>query len=620
MSKEIAEKDSAQKVSLSTYSSTSEEDYDFNDPANYTQNYVDDLNPKGLRRPTKKEVETLRRVLGKIKFPSLLICAAELAERASYYSVLGILTNFIQRPMPDGSRFGNPTSNTSNKSAGALGLGLRTATAITLLTQFLAYVLPLVGSILADVYIGRFRAINYGVWVGGVSHILFIIAAIPGVITNVNASLAIIVLSVLTLAIGTGLIKPNLLPLIMDQYPEETDVVKVLKSGEKVIIDREKTLQRISLIFYFSINVGAFFQLATSYTARRVGFWLSFLLPGIFYLLLPLFLWMVKPKLKLRAPEGSALTNFMKIFHISFKGNWIKRLRNNTFWEFAKPSVMKERGIEYYNEKKQSPITWTDQWVLDVRQTVNACKIFVYFIVFNLAASGIGSVTVSLSGSLTNNGVPNDLFNNFNPLTIIILLPILNNIIYPLMRRYHIEFRPIFRIALGLILGSIGQMVGAILQAKVYQTSPCGNMATTCSETSPISIWWASLVFIFGAAGECFANTTAYELAYTRSPAYLKGVVMAIFLFMMAISALVSQAALPALVDPYLVYPFAVISGLAFVVAILLIIQFRNLHKEMELERIQRESMDKEESRKEELDNNLNAIISIKSNALSVAK
>lgn len=56
---------------------------------------------------------------------------------------------------------------------------------------------------------------------------------------------------------------------------------------------------------------------------------------------------------------------------------------------------------------------------------------------------------------------------------------------------------------------------------------------------------------------ECFAQTTAYEIAYARAPKNLKSVVMAIFLFMGAISAALSQALLPLLVDPFLTWVWA---------------------------------------------------------------
>ncbi|KAK6204531.1 proton-dependent oligopeptide transporter, POT family [Scheffersomyces amazonensis] len=578
--------------------STSDEDYDYDDPHNYSTNYVDEFNPRGLRVPTNEEAATLRRVLGKVAFSTYMICLCELAERASYYSVTGIMTNFIQRPLPPNSPhgWGAPESKDSSSQAGALGQGLEAANALTLLITFVAYVVPLYGGFIADTRIGKYRAIWIGVICGLVSHILFVIAALPTVIRSGNAALAPTILAIVSLAFGTGFIKPNLLPLLMDQYPEKTDVVKVLPSGEKVIVDRQKSFERMTLVFYWAINIGAFFQLATSYIERRIGFWFAFFIPILVYLILPAVLIYLRPRLVFNQPEGSVLTNSWKVSAVTFSSGFIGRWRNGTLWEWAKPTNMIARGREYYNEKKKTPITWNDQWVLDVKQTFNACKIFIYFIVFNLADGGIGSVQTSQAGSMTTLGVPNDLFSNFNPLAIIIIIPVLDHGIYPLLRRYKINFKPVYRIFFGFILAGSSQIAGAIIQWRVYKTSPCGYYATVCdvgTGVSPISAWQDVSLYILSGAGECFANITAYELAYTRAPPEMKGLVMAIFLFMSAISAALSEAVTPALIDPYLIWPFAGIAIATVVAAVLFLIQFWNLDKEMEQERLQREALDR---------------------------
>ncbi|KAK6458867.1 proton-dependent oligopeptide transporter, POT family [Scheffersomyces xylosifermentans] len=601
---------------------SSDEDYDYNDPKNYSTHYVDEHNPKGLRVPTNTEAATLRRVLGRASYASYLICLCELAERASYYSVTGILTNFIQRPMPKDSPhgWGAPLSKSGNESAGALDQGLQAANALSLLLTFLAYCVPLYGGFVADTKIGKFKAIWVGVIMGGISHILFVIAAIPSVLSHGKAALAPTIIAIITLAFGTGFIKPNLLPLLMDQYLEKTDVVKVLPSGEHVIVDRQQTLERMTLIFYWAINIGAFFQLATSYCERDVGFWLAFFVPIIMYLFLPVVLIYLQNKLVRDQPKGSVLENAWKVTRVTFSNNWISRYRKGELWEYAKPSKMLERGRQYYNEKKKTPITWDDQWVLDIKQTVNSCKIFIYFPIFNLADSGIGSVETSQAGAMSLNGVPNDLFSNFNPLTIIILIPILDYIIYPTLRKYKINFYPVWRIFVGFILVAASQVAGAVIQYKIYTTSDCGYHATTCETVSPISAWQDVSVYILSAAGECFAMTTAYELAYTRSPPHMKGLVMALFLFTSAISAALSQAITPALTDPYLIWPFAGIAIGTVVAAVLFVIQFRNLHKEMEEERLVREALERDDTPRSVFnhggindDNNLEAVTSIKS-------
>lgn len=566
--------------------------YDYDDPTNYFTDYTDEFNPRGLRKPTQHEAQTLRRVLGRASYASYLICLTELAERASYYSVQGLLANFIMRPLPAGSTTGAPLSKTSSESAGALNMGTRTLSAFTNLLTFLAYVIPLYGGYISDIRIGKLKALWIGVAAGFVAHLLFIIAGIPSVIASGKA-IAPTALGIITLAIGTGFIKPNLLPLLMDQYPYKVDVVKVLPSGEKVIMDREKTLERMTLVFYWAINIGAFFQLATSYCARRVGFWLAFFVPMIMYLFLPIVLFLLQKRLVVERPSGSVLTNSWRVFKVTFSGNFIKRWYQGTLWEYAKPSAMISRGRQWYNTKKQTPISWDEQWVLDIRKTVDSCKIFLFFPMFNLTDGGIGNVENAQAGSMVLDGIPNDLFNNFNPLTIIVLIPILDYVIYPFLRKRRIEFRPVWRITFGFALSAGLQIAGAVIQHFIYKTSPCGNRATTCDSVSKVNGWFEVILYILGAAGECFSNVTAYELAYTRSPPQMKGLVMALFLFTSAISAAISEALTAVLVDPLLVGTFAgtAIAGYLFTIAFAWF--FRDLHKIMERERVENEKLAK---------------------------
>lgn len=611
-----------QGLNEESWSDSISEDYDMDDERNYNDAYVDEYNPKGLRLPTKHEAETLRRVLGRNPLVVYLICLVELAERASYYSTIGLLTNFIQRPLPEGSTTGAAPEGEGNVSAGALGMGLQTATALNLLLSFLAYVVPLFAGYIADTRLGKLKCIWLGVAAGFVSHVLFIVAGIPQVIASGKAALAPTILAILTLCLGTGFIKPNLLPLIMDQYRFNTDVVKVLPSGESVIVDRQKTLERMSLVFYWSINIGAFFQLATSYCARLIGFWLAFFVPIIMYMFLPLVLLFVQPRLRKEEVQGSVLTEFTKILRVAYEKGWYQRIKNGEFWEYAKPTKMIARGRDYYKKtKKQTKsISWTDEWVLDIKQTVNACKIFLYFPIYIINDGGLGTIQTSQAGSMSLNGVPNDLFNNFNPLTIIVLIPILDYIVYPTLRKYRIDFKPVYRITLGFIIAALSQVAGAVIQHNIYLTSPCGDQATTCPEgVSPISAWVEITLFCMQAASECFANTTSYELAYTRSPPHLKSLVMSICLFMYALSAALSQALTPALVDPNITWAFTAMACVGFAFAVLFFFHFRKLHVEMEQERIQREVAEREFSAVishgglENSEQNLQPVTSIKS-------
>lgn len=310
----------------------------------------------------------------------------------------------MQFPLPEGGNGAGAPAKGTQDTAGALGKGLQFSNAFVLLFLFLAYIIPIGGGWIADTKLGRFKTIALGVLICGVSHIIEIFGAIPSVLQAGNG-IAPFLISLFLLALGAGLFKPNVIPTVLDQYRHQKSYVKELPSGERLVVDPESTIQRIMLIFYAFINIGAFFVLATTYAEKYIGFWLAFPLPGIIYFSLPALLWYLQNKLVKYPPDGSTLNNVWKITTIALKHNqgtfWKKG-----FWESAKPSVLAEKGVTAFNQK---PISWTDKDVEDVRRTLAACAIFLYFPIYVLNDGGVGSVSASQASTLTINGAPNYL-------------------------------------------------------------------------------------------------------------------------------------------------------------------------------------------------------------------
>ena len=355
-----------------------------------------------------------------------------------------------------------------------------------------------------------------------------------------------------------GLFKPNIAPTVIDQYQQQRQYTKVLKSGEKVIVDPETTIQRMMLIFYGLVNVGAFFSISTEYSEKYIGYWLAYLVPGILYFMLPaLLLLYYKSTIKV-PPNRTAYNDVYAIIWIALEKNgW--RLFRKGFWDPARPSVMRAAGITEY---RGQPISWDDSLVDDVHRTFSACQIFLYFVVWNLNDGGIGSVATAQGATMTTNGAPNDLLNNINPLAIIITIPILSYVIYPLLNRYNIRFGRVSRITFGFTLAWISGIIGAVVQYRIYKTSPCGWYAGGPGEegcligdgVSPISIWWQVPNSALGAISECFCNVTAYELAYARAPKNMRSLVVSLFLFTSALSAALGEAITPVTLDPHLIW------------------------------------------------------------------
>lgn len=60
--------------------------------------------PQEYPPPTDEERSTLRKVAGSIPSVSYWLCAVEFAERASYYGVQTVFSNFTEFPLPQGKK------------------------------------------------------------------------------------------------------------------------------------------------------------------------------------------------------------------------------------------------------------------------------------------------------------------------------------------------------------------------------------------------------------------------------------------------------------------------------------------------------------------------------------
>ncbi|PNS14979.1 hypothetical protein CAC42_2208 [Sphaceloma murrayae] len=531
-------------------------------------------------KPTEHERLHLRRVAGSLPTIAYLICIVEFCERASYYGVQPLISNFVNRPLPKGGNgFGAPPKGTQ-QTAGALGMGTIKANAVAQSFSMLVYVLPLLFGYLADAKTGRFKLICYGVAVFGIAHVLMVGSAAPSLLANGTAK-APYFISLYLLAVGAAMFKPNVSPLLLDQMPATVPTVTTLKDGERVIIDPEASTERVMLWFYLLINIGGFMAVATTYCEKLVGWWLAFLIPLLLYLPLPALLLFLRKRLILHPPGGSDLPNVFRVLAICLRNGGIFKIGRHGFFEAAKPSVIAAKGQTIKTQ-------WDDQFVEDVRRTFQATGIFCFFPIQYINDNGLGQAASFLTTMLITNGVPNDVINNFNSLSIILCAPILNYGLYPLLRRWKIHYGPIARITTGLAISTLGGVGYTIINARAYALGPCGEFGSSpdcvdadgVSLVAPISIWWVAIPFALGGISELFINVPAYGIAYSRAPPNMRGLVSAINLFNTGVAYAIGLACSSVVTDPYLTWDFggpAIAGGILTVIFYFL---FRHIDKE----------------------------------------
>ena len=257
------------------------------------------------------------------------------------------------------------------------------------------------------------------------------------------------------IGIGTGGIKSNVSALIVEQYTNTKRYIKVLKNGERVIVDPTVTIQRMYTWFYWAINIGGLSSLATTQLEARVGFWAAYLLPFCVFFLAIFVLIAGRKHYVTRPPRGSVILSAFKVL-------WIG-LRNRCNLEAAKPSYQKEFGNKHKTQ-------WNDLFVDEIRRALVACRIFLFFPIYWVCYNQMLNNLISQAGEMERHGIPNDFLQNIDPLALIIFIPIMDLGVYPGLRKIGIKFRPITRIYFGFMFAAGAMAYTAGIQVPFIPT------------------------------------------------------------------------------------------------------------------------------------------------------
>lgn len=505
------------------------------------------------REPTPEEMKKLRHVSEKIPMSCWLVAIVELAERFSYYGLSVPFQNYMQNSALDSPK-------------GVLNLKNQGATALSYFWQFWCYVTPVFGAWVADTYLGKFNTICVfcGVYIVGI-FILFI-TSLPSVASH-NVSLGGFIAAIIIIGLGTGGVKSNVSPLIADQIPKTKPVIKVLKSGERVIQDPNITIQNVFMFFYLMINVGSLSVIATTELEAHVDFWAAYLLPLCFFVIAIVALYVGRNKY-VKVPVKD------RVISKSFKVTWIA-VKNNFNFNAARPSA---------NEKAD----WSDKFVDEVRRSFYACKVFVFFPIYWVVYGQMLNNFISQAGQMELHGLPNDFLQCFDSIAIIVFIPLFERFLYPFIRRFT-PFRAITKIAWGFMFGAACMVYAAVLQHYIYKAGPCYYFPKSCSPEyanvpNHVHVAIQTPAYVLLAISEIFASITGLEYAYTKAPVNMKSFIMSLFLLTNAFGSAIGIALSPTSEDPKFVWTYSGLAVSCFLAGVLFWLCFRHYnYKEDEL-------------------------------------
>lgn len=363
----------------------------------------------------------------KLKYPRAIpfIISNEFCERFNYYGMRTILVLYLTRK---------------------LDYDDDTATVLYHSFTTLVYFMCVIGAIISDSWLGKFRTILYLslVYVGGST--LIALGAIPT--WDVDARVMTI-FGLLLIAIGSGGIKPCVAAFGGEQFkmPEQAKYLAVFFS-----------------MFYFAVNSGSFVSTMLTPILREdvkcFGdddcFSLAFGVPGMLMITSIVIFLLGKPLYKIVAPAGNM---FMKVS----KCIWTA-IRTRSKEKSVNP---REHWLDY-SEKR-----WGQQLVDETRILLNVLRLYiplpVFWALFDQQGSRWTFQATRMDGDLGFWTIKPDQMQVINPLLILVFIPLYEVAFYPLLSLIGIR-RPLQKLTLGGIFAGVSFVISAIIEMQLEDT------------------------------------------------------------------------------------------------------------------------------------------------------
>ncbi|KAJ1819436.1 hypothetical protein LPJ60_003770 [Coemansia sp. RSA 2675] len=482
--------------------------------------------------------DMIRAVPGKLSVWTLLVVVMELCERFAYYGASLMFSIYLQK---------------------ILHQSKPQAVALNRVNQFMSYATTILGAVIADQWLGKFKTILIFASLYLVGLVLLTISSADFSIEG-GFGLAGFCISVFAfIGFGTGGIKSNVSSFMAEQIPLGFKPTKT----PGVYEDSKLTIERGFRYFYWSINLGAFIgQLICPQVAKNKSYAMAFMIPAIvFFVGIVVFVAGSKNYIK-KKPQGTVLTKVWRC---------MKYARKNK----------KEGQAHWLNGALGAEnVEWNDEFVIGLQRSLRACKVFLFYPLY-------WALYNNMSDNFINQGLtmkrPSwlsvDQLNVVNSLVLVISIPIFDNFVFPLLRRCGLRMGPIARITTGFVIVVCGFIYVTVLQKVIYTKGPYYDFTgpnIPVGATNDISVWFQIVPYAAVAISEIFASVTGLEFAFSQAPAELKSVLTAVFLFTNCGGALIGLILAIWGGDPQVLYVFAAETAVLGVMTIVFYFCFRH--------------------------------------------
>ncbi|NXQ86154.1 S15A1 protein, partial [Nyctibius grandis] len=326
----------------------------------------------------------------------------------------------------------------------------------------LCYLTPILGALIADSWLGKFKTIVSLSVVYTIGQAIMAVSSIndltdhnrDGSPDNVSVHIALSMIGLILIALGTGGIKPCVSAFGGDQFEE----------------DQEKQRTRFFSIFYLSINAGSL--LSTIITpilrAQECGihskqrcYPLAFGVPAAL-MAVALVVFVIGSRMyKKVQPQGNIMIQVSKCIGFAIKNRFRHRSK-----EFPK----REHWLDWASEKYDKRLIAQTKMVLKVLFLYIPLPMF--WALFDQQGSRWTLQATTMDGNFGALKIQPDQMQTVNPILIVIMVPVVDAVVYPLIKKCKINFTPLRKITVGMFLASLAFVAAALLQVQIDKTLP----------------------------------------------------------------------------------------------------------------------------------------------------
>ncbi|XP_022102191.1 solute carrier family 15 member 4-like [Acanthaster planci] len=359
-------------------------------------------------------------------------------------------------------------------------------------------------------------------------------------------------LSLVVIALGAGSVRSNLSPF----------------GGDQVRYEGPEVMRTFFNWFYWAINVGSLLAIAgVTALQQNVGFFSGLLVP-LATLVVATFVFVIGRTWYLsKKPMGSVLTNTSKIIMEAFKQQKVRKTMlhrqdsSELFHSQPKPSFLDMAKVRYGGSFHESMVD-------DVKSLKKIILVFLgltpYWVVYfqmqtTFLLQGLHlrfKVNCTIKNCEDTNKsfqIPPAWLSLFDAASVLLLLPFFDRILYPKLDRLGVNFTLLRRMIVGMIFSMLAMVAAGVLEnIRLNWVHSNRTVEQTIGTKDTSTVYYAADIWVFWqipqytliGISEVLASVAGLEFAYSMAPRSMQGLIMGVYFLSSGISAFIGSAIL----------------------------------------------------------------------------